>query len=267
MHAGPASHGAPNVNLQAHDMNPAWATGLHTHVAHALAGVMKPRVDALRPSSKTRCRTAASVICHNARARRYAEKFRSQAEAEDFCRIAGGTLGVPASKYEESDVERLLDYFLAVEVRSNFDVPQADFILWMGLRKTDDPMQPWQGMRGAVELKGYQNWASGQPSRRDGHDCTVLGRVSRARVSAWYSYRCGWSNMALGALCKLPTGQALDFPKGGRLEATQMTGCERVLAFLAWGQQSIFSTHRHIAFVARYTNSMGTHALRSKPQH
>ncbi|KAI8476784.1 MAG: hypothetical protein J3K34DRAFT_516360 [Monoraphidium minutum] len=144
----------------------------------------------------------------------YAEKFASQGDAEAFCRAAGGTLGVPASSAETADAERLLRSALAGGVRSAYDVPAADFIVWMGLRLTDDPMAPWQSMRGPAALNGYANWAPSQPARRDGHACSVLGLSWPSGATAWFSYACGWSNMGLAALCKLPPGEDVSFPKG-----------------------------------------------------
>ena len=141
---------------------------------------------------------------------RYVEKFLTQDDAERFCRLVGGTLGVPTSKEQTADVERL---FKSAVARYTYWGQRngADFSVWMGLRNNSDG---WQSMTGPVQLNDYSNWAPTESTR--GLCCSVVGIRWHSGDTAWFEYILnGWNGVALSALCKLPAGTtAASLPRG-----------------------------------------------------
>jgi hypothetical protein len=137
----------------------------------------------------------------------YIEKFTSQEDAEDFCRSAGGPLAVPSTPQEQREVATLLNGTLAYLVKYNH-VTDADFNLWIGLKRPNQGSGGWTTTTGAA-VPQPSAWAADHPQRVDNQtcagpcSCAVLGWYWSGNFS-WWSYGCGWSDMALAALCRLP---------------------------------------------------------------
>jgi hypothetical protein len=134
----------------------------------------------------------------------YGERTLDTATARGFCRSAGGDLASFESAAESAEVVQLLSRSLGSRAGFQYGL-DADFAMWIGLQRQRDGGWGWaDGMR-----VGYRDWGGAQPS--DWGDCGVLGWFWN-RNAFWYAYPCGWSNMALAFLCKLP--KDVQLPRG-----------------------------------------------------
>lgn len=124
-----------------------------------------------------------------------------------ICRSAGGSLAVLSTPQEQRDVATLLNGTLAYMVKYNH-VTDADFNLWMGLKRPNQGSGGWTTTTGTA-VPQPSAWAADHPKRVDNQtcagpcSCAVLGWCWSGNFSRW-SYGCGWSDMALAALCRLP---------------------------------------------------------------
>lgn len=130
-----------------------------------------------------------------------------QQDAEEFCRSAGGTLAVPATAEETTEVDQLLNSTLPYMAKWTYAV-SGDYAVWMGLKRINEV---W-GTMVEEPLGKYTNWGLGEPSKDKDKSCSLfIWMWARAKAS-WSAYVCGWTNMAHAAICKLPRVAGPDPP-------------------------------------------------------
>jgi hypothetical protein len=104
----------------------------------------------------------------------YAEVFMSQLAAKQFCRAAGGTLGVPATPTEQQEVAALLNATVLLDVSNTAaaglaSVARGQFATWMGLNLSLDT-STW-GTVGGRNVPSPALWAS---EREGDASCAVV---------------------------------------------------------------------------------------------
>lgn len=170
----------------------------------------------------------------------YAELFTSQADAESFCKAAGGFLAAPTQQ-DFGALTKLLATTLAPKANTtaapvtgiaqpgyaNFGKPDFDLALWVGIKaETTSSGTVWRTMSG--QALNSTAWATGQPVGVG--RCAVMGWIwdkgtnsSTANsetvggLSGWYAAYCDTaigkygilepqaaSVRPLPALCKVP---------------------------------------------------------------
>jgi hypothetical protein len=133
----------------------------------------------------------------------YAESFNTQDDASQFCKQAGGSLAVPSNAVEAAELNQLLESTLPYLAGWSYG-SQADYLLWMGLKRDQDGN--WG--QNLQRLGNYTNWAAGQPSKKEDDDCSVLAWLWAKKEALWSAYVCGWSKWRwmLSASCALLMG-------------------------------------------------------------
>lgn len=173
----------------------------------------------------------------------YPEVFQSQLAAEEFCRAAGGTLGVPATPTEQQEVASLLNATVLLNVSNTaaarpFSIADGHFAAWMGLNfslhtftwsTVGGGSMPspalWAGARegdtscAVVLLKNKRAWASDSKAP-DYHNVTAPLKL------AWLPWACinGAEWDPLPALCRLPNATAARSLQEMAAEAPPTTG-------------------------------------------
>jgi hypothetical protein len=116
----------------------------------------------------------------------FAEAFKIQQDAEEFCRSAGGTLAVPATAEETTEVDQLLNSTLPYMAKWTYAV-SGDYAVWMGLKRINEV---W-GTMVEEPLGKYTNWGLGEPSKDKDKSCSLFIWVWARAKASWSAYVCG----------------------------------------------------------------------------